>query len=204
MKTILACLSDEKDAQDILRIALPIAERHGSHLIGAHVQEHVAFYPGVAVHVPAEIYVDFQERQAADTEAVKAIFDDLTRTAACPKEWRLIKAGSPDTATALLKAAYTADLVILSQSEYSGDQSSTHYVQENVIRGCGRPSTLLGLGGLCAIWPASLGRAHTRDSLTPRQPMEVTSLGKAQASAEAPQGRRTTTEVRQGRALKQR
>lgn len=146
MKTILACLSDEKDAQDILRIALPIAERHGSHLIGAHVQEHVAFYPGVAVHVPAEIYVDFQERQAADTEAVKAIFDDLTRTAACPKEWRLIKAGSPDTATALLKAAYTADLVILSQSEYSGDQSSTHYVQENVIRGCGRPVLFVPAG----------------------------------------------------------
>lgn len=139
MKTILACLGDEQDARDILRIALPFAERHGSHLIGAHVQEHVAFYPGVAVHVPAEIYVDFQQRQAADSEAVKAVFEDLTRTATCATEWRLIKAGSPDTATALLQVAYTADLVLLSQTEYGGDQSSSHYMQESVIRGCGRP-----------------------------------------------------------------
>lgn len=139
MKTILACLRAETDTREILQIALPLAERHDSHLIGFHVQERVAFYPGASVHVPTEIYIDFQKSQEQDSAATKAVFDDMTRTTTCQTEWRTMTAASPDTPSLLVQSAYTADLVVMAQADYSVDKSSIYYVQESVIRGSGRP-----------------------------------------------------------------
>lgn len=139
MKTILACLSCADDAKKILRVALPIARKHGSHLIGFHVQERMVFYPGVAVHVPTEVYVSFQEKQDEDASAIKAVFDELTQGVDVACEWRVAKAVSPDTSELLIQAAHTADLVVMAQGDGNDDRSSVYYLQEHVIRRSGRP-----------------------------------------------------------------
>lgn len=146
MKTIMVCLSNEKDTEELLRAALPIAQRHDSHLIGFHVQEHVSFYPGVSVHVPADIFVELQERQKGESEAVKAVFDRLTSAAGVPCEWRMMKAASPDTADVLAEVAHIADLVIMAQDDYALDRSSRYSTQESVIRGSGRPVLFVPTG----------------------------------------------------------
>ncbi len=139
MKTILACLDTPNQAKDTLHNALPIARKHGSHLIGLHVQDQVVFYPGVSVHVPSEIYTAFQVRQEENTDAVKAEFDDLTSTASFPCEWRSVKAISPDRADRYVDAAHTTDMVIVAQSKTDLDQSAQYHAQEHLIRRSGRP-----------------------------------------------------------------
>ncbi len=139
MKTLLVGLDDEAHAKDALRLALPIARAHGSHLIGLHTIETLSFYPGVSIHIPGEIYTSFVEARDKDAEAVKALFEDMTRTEHFPSEWRGVHAQSPDASDRLVEAALTTDLVILAASAKTKDGFPQHYVPEQAIRRSGRP-----------------------------------------------------------------
>lgn len=146
MKTILVCLSREEDTEELLNVALPLARRHGSHVIGLHVQTHATFHPGVSVHVPAEVYIGLQDRQKEDTATIKAAFDRVTSGVSTPCEWRVVKAAAPDRASMLVQAAHAADLVIMAQAEYDVYETSSYFTQESVIRGSGRPVLYIPTG----------------------------------------------------------
>ena len=139
MKTLIACLNSADHAKDVLHAAVPIARRHDSHLIGLHTIEMLTFYPGVSVHIPVDIYTNFESAQEEDASAIKAIFDEMTQAEDFQREWRTVKSPSLEAADRIAEAAYTADLVVMAQGETNVDQSNQFHAQEHVIRRSGRP-----------------------------------------------------------------
>ena len=139
MKTLLVALNDEEHARDALRLALPIARAHGSHLIGLHTIETLAFYPGVSIHIPGEIYTTFVEARDKDAEGVKALFEEMTRPEDFPSEWRGVHVQSPDASDKLVEAAHTTDLVIMAAPAETEGEVPRYHAHEQVIRRSGRP-----------------------------------------------------------------
>ena len=139
MKTILACLTTEEHTPDILAAALPLARRKNSHLIGLHTLEALAIYPGIWMHVPEDIYIDFSESQEATSDAIREAFENRVRTEDFVWEWRGVKAQSMTAADRMVDAARTSDLVIMAQADETADRADQYHAQEHVIRQSGRP-----------------------------------------------------------------
>ena len=139
MKTILACLTTEEHAPDILSAAVPVARRKDSHLIGLHTLEALAIYPGIWMHVPQDIYTHFSSSQEEMSEAIQAVFEARMRTEDFPWEWRSVKAQSMSAADRMVDAARTSDLVIMAQADETTDRADQYHAQEHVIRQSGRP-----------------------------------------------------------------
>ena len=139
MKTLLACLNNEAHAKDTLRLALPIARAHESHLVGLHAQQALVFYPGASVHIPGEIYASFQEAREEDADAIRKIFEDATRAEDFPSEWRMVPSSSLDASERMVESAFAADMVIMGQAESEVGNAVEYHAQEHVIRHAGRP-----------------------------------------------------------------
>lgn len=139
MKTILACLTSETHADDILAAAIPLARRHLAHLIGLHTIEALAVYPGVAMHVPDAAYASFDTSQREISEAIEKVFEDRTKAEDFVSEWRSVKAQSMTAAHRMVDAARTTDLVVMAQADATVDRVDQHHAQEYVIRNSGRP-----------------------------------------------------------------
>lgn len=139
MKTILACLTSEEHADDILAAAIPLARRHMAHLIGLHTLEALVVYPGVAMHIPDIAYESLAQSQKRTSEAIENIFEERVRSEDFVAEWRSVNARSTTAADRMVEAARTADLVVMAQADKAADRVDQHHVQEHVIRQSGRP-----------------------------------------------------------------
>ncbi len=139
MKTILACLTSEEHADDILSAAVPLARRHMAHLIGLHTLEALIVYPGVAMHVPDIAYESMAQSQKRTSDAIEKVFQDRVRAEDFVSEWRSVRAQSVTAADRMVEAARTSDLVVMAQADKATDRVDQHHVQEHVIRHSGRP-----------------------------------------------------------------
>ncbi len=139
MKTILACLTSEEHADDILAAAIPLARQRMAHLIGLHTLEALIVYPGVAMHVPDIAYESLAESQRRTSEAIEKIFQERVRSEDFIAEWRSVNAQSTTAADRMVEAARTSDLVVMAQADATTDRVDQHHVQEHVIRQSGRP-----------------------------------------------------------------
>ncbi len=139
MKTILACLTSEEHADDILAAAIPLARRHMAHLIGLHTTEALVVYPGVFMHVPDTAYSTFDSSQKKISEAIETIFEDRVKAEDFVAEWRSVRAQSMTAADRMVDVGQTADLVIMAQADAATDRVDQHHAQEHVIRNSGRP-----------------------------------------------------------------
>lgn len=116
-KTILVCLDSAERVDRLLDVALPIAERHGAHLVGLHVT------PSVLADLATEVSVEYLEatrkslRQTAD--ATRAAFSARSAATEASMEWRCEEPTSPDYARAVTRHALCADLVVVAQSHAS-------------------------------------------------------------------------------------
>jgi len=139
MKTILACLTTQDHAPDILAAAVPLSRRKNSHLIGLHTLEALAIYPGIWMHVPDDIYTQFSDSQEEMSDAIREIFESRLRAEDFAWEWRSVKAQSMTASDRIVDAARTSDLVIMSQADETTDRADQYHAQEHVIRQSGRP-----------------------------------------------------------------
>lgn len=139
MKTILACLTTEAHADDILAAAIPLARRNMAHLTGLHTTEALVVYPGVAMHVPDTAYSTFEASQRGISEAIEAMFHKRVKAEDFASEWRCMKAQSMTAADRMVEVARTSDLVIMAQADATTDRVDQHHAQEHVIRNSGRP-----------------------------------------------------------------
>ena len=139
MKTILACLTGEEHAADVLSAAVPLARRHMAHLIGLHALEALIVYPGTSMHIPDVVYESMAQSQTKTADLLEAIFQDKVRPEDFVSEWRCVKAQTTPPAARIVEAARSVDLVIMAQADASEDRADRHYVLEHVIRQSGRP-----------------------------------------------------------------
>ena len=139
MKTILACLTTEEHAGDVMSAAVPLARRTGAHLIGLHTVEALAVYPGVIVHIPDTVYTQFSASQTEVAEAIERVFDHWVHAEDFASEWRAVNAESMTAADRMVDAARTSDIVIMAQADKITDRADQYHAQEHVIRHSGRP-----------------------------------------------------------------
>ena len=116
-KTILVCLDSAERSDRLLDVAVPLAERHGAHLVGLHVT------PSVLADLASEVSVEYLEatqkslRQAA--EAVRTAFEARVAGEGVSAEWRCEEPANPDYARAVTRHALCSDLVVVAQSHTS-------------------------------------------------------------------------------------
>lgn len=139
MKTLLAYLSSKDNADDVLAAAIPLARRVTGHLIGLHIYEPLAPYPGLSFGAPDMLYADFTEQQSQAAKALKEVFEARVHAEDFVSEWRELRAQSMAGSDLLVEAAQTCDISIVAQADAIGDHSHGRYVQEQLIRRSGRP-----------------------------------------------------------------
>lgn len=145
LKTLLVCLTTPDHADTLMKFAVPIARKHGAHLIGLHTIEALVVYPGIAMHIPEPAYETFNESQAEESRKIEEIFDRHTRNEDFQSEYRLVKAEATSATGRMVESARAADLVIMAHEDKDTDRYDQRHAQAKVIRESGRPVIVVPL-----------------------------------------------------------
>lgn len=144
-KTILVCLTTPDHAATLLKVAVPLARKHGAHLIGLHTVEALVVYPGIAMHIPEPAFSSFNESQKEEAQAIKTVFEKYTGAEDFISEYRLIRAESQSASERMVESARAADLVIMAHEDRNSDRYDQRHAQSQVIRESGRPVIVVPL-----------------------------------------------------------
>lgn len=145
VKTILVCLTTPEHSATLLKIAVPLARKHGAHLIGLHTLEALMVYPGIAMHVPETVFGSFNDSQKAESQAIKGIFEQYTAAEDFISEFRLIRTEAASAAERMIECARASDLVIMAHEDHNSDRYDQRHAQAQVIRNSGRPVIVVPL-----------------------------------------------------------
>lgn len=146
LKTLLVCLTTQEHADTLMQIAVPLARKHGAHLVGLHTVEALMVYPGIAMHIPEPVFETFNRNQQEEASSIEAIFERHTRNEDFPSEWRLLRAQSASATERIVESARAADLVIMAREDKETDRFDQRLAQAQVIRESGRPVVVVPLG----------------------------------------------------------
>ncbi|MCF2870391.1 universal stress protein [Octadecabacter sp. G9-8] len=144
-KTILVCLTTSEHAETLLRCAVPLARKHGAHLIGLHTIEALVVYPGIAMHIPDTVFASFNESQKKEADAIRDIFEKHTDPEEFVSEFRLLHAKAQSASDRMIVSARAADLVIMAHEDKDNDRYDQRHAQAQVIRKSGRPVIVVPL-----------------------------------------------------------
>ena len=144
-KTILVCLTTPENTETLMKAAVPLARKHGAHLIGLHTVEALLVYPGIAMHIPEPAFATFNASQKMESEAIKAVFEKHTKNEDFVSEFRLIRAEAVSAVDRMVECARAADLVIMSHEDKEHDRYDQRNAQTQVIRESGRPVIVVPL-----------------------------------------------------------
>ena len=146
-KTILTQLPSAARAKQMLKVAVPLAQVQGAHLIGLHVIPRVPVTFGV---VEAQIPVDIIEQQTKaleeDAKKTEEIFRHETQGYESNCEWRCNHLEHANISTDIVDQSLAADLIIVSQEDPDpfGMRSD---IPSSVVFGTGRPVMILPRDG---------------------------------------------------------
>lgn len=145
LKTILVCLTTDEHAETLLKVAVPLARKHGAHLIGLHTIEALLVYPGIAMHIPDIAFASFNASQKEESEAIKTTFKKQTAVEDFTSEFRLVRAEAVSASERMVESARAADIVIMSHPDKENDRYDQRQAQQQVIRDSGRPVIVVPL-----------------------------------------------------------
>ncbi len=145
-KTILVCLTTPDHSDTLLKVAIPLARKHGAHLIGLHTVEALLVYPGIAMHIPDTAYASFKESQKQEADAIRAVFEKHTKPEEFVSEFRMVRAEAQSASERMIESARAADLVIMSHEDRNSERYDHRHAQTHVIRESGRPVIVVPLG----------------------------------------------------------
>lgn len=114
-KTILVHCDASQAVGHRLGVAVGLARRFEAHLVGLYT--HPQFEPPIVFNDGSALgpyYAAFEESAKTDQAVALAAFDKAIKSAAISSEWRTVS-GFPDTA--LVAAAYYADLIVVGQAD---------------------------------------------------------------------------------------
>lgn len=142
-QTILAYLSEEDRAEQVLAAAATVARRHQSHLIGAYVVPPITVYPMIGMEMPQAVYDGHKEIYLKRAKAVEETFNQTLQGETFVSEWRTIDSGAGTIADALIDHVRCSDFVIA--PHYNTDVSDNLYegVPEMLAMESGRPVLVL-------------------------------------------------------------
>ena len=146
VKTLLVCLTTPEHADCLMKIAVPLARKHGAHLTALHTVEALVVSPGIAMHIPDTAFESFMESQKRETLEIKAVFNRHTENEDFPSEFRLVRAESTSANERMVESARAADLVIMAHEDKVADRYTQRHAQAEVIRDSGRPVIVVPLG----------------------------------------------------------
>lgn len=146
LKTLLVCLTTPDHAETLMKLAVPLARKHGAHLIGLHTTEALLVYPGIAIHIPGPAFAAFNNSQKKMAAEIKEIFGKHTKNEDFQSEFRLVRAEAVSASERMVESARAADLVIMAHDDRSTDRYDQRDAQVQVIRDSGRPVIVVPLG----------------------------------------------------------
>lgn len=144
-KTILAYLACPDSVDDVMSIALPLAEKHKAHLTGLHVFTGVPVIGTIGAQVPAEIIEQYAQNMREDADAIAAAFATQTKGPGVPTEWRCHeeKTVGADILTSISEQVRCADLVVMGQSD---SEQRVGELTADIIISAGRPAIVVPQG----------------------------------------------------------
>ena len=116
-KTILVYLKSTQCADSVLNVAVSLAEKNDSHVIGLFLEPDVPIYGAVEIQLSAEILAQQKAAMEEDREKVRAIFDKATHGLKGRTEWRNQACQYSEISDVIADHAFCTDLVIMSQSD---------------------------------------------------------------------------------------
>ena len=140
-KTILVHCDADPKASHRLAIAVELAQRHGAHLVGLHVQEPFntpAMFDGSIVM--DDLFASYDAVAKADQAAAAAAFNKAIKGTHLSTEWRS-ENGFVDAELAV-HARY-ADLAVLGQTDPDAKPSTPPGLPEAVALSTGRPALVV-------------------------------------------------------------
>lgn len=146
LKTLLVCLTTPDHAETLMKLAVPLARKHGAHLTALHTVEALVVYPGIAMHIPDTAFEAFNESQKKEALDIKAVFAKHTENEDFPNEFRLVRAEATSANERMVESARAADLVIMAREDKDADRYDQRHAQTQVIRDSGRPVIVVPLG----------------------------------------------------------
>ncbi|CAN5834898.1 universal stress protein [soil metagenome] len=151
-KTILVHCDSDSKVSHRLAVAVDLAQRHGAHLVGVHIEEPFdtpAMFDGT---IAIDSLFEAHEASAkASLATAQAAFDKAVKGTHVSSEWRA-EEGYTDARLAV-HARY-ADLVILGQSDPAGSSGVPLDLPETIALSTGRPALVVPYIGA----PAKLGK----------------------------------------------
>ena len=140
-KTILVHCDASPKLSQRLDVAVELAQRHGAHLVGVHVQapfDVPAFFDGA---MPMDdLFAAYEAAAKADREAAAAAFDKAIKGMHLSTEWRLAK-GYVENELAV-QARY-ADLLVVGQTDPDAESLTPTDLPETVALSTGRPTLVV-------------------------------------------------------------
>lgn len=145
-KTILACLTSQRAAAELIPPARALAEKFGAHLVGMHALDAIVPYPGIALHSNHPRFAALLGEFAAEDSEVREAFLEATRAMTTVAEWRSVPAESGLASPSLIRSAYRSDLVIALCPDRANEDLDEIRVQNDLIAKAGRPVLLVPTG----------------------------------------------------------
>lgn len=145
-KTVLTVIQSAGDVERVLDCTVPLAERLGSHVIGAHAEPMAV---ALATDVGFADVTLIEAQIAANKERASALekrFTDRLEQAGLSCEWRSVESFSGDSALAALNGARSADLIVAAQVDPADEMASTGEL-DSLLYESGRPVLLVPHAG---------------------------------------------------------
>jgi len=140
-KTILVHCDGDSRTASRLAVAVRLAQRHGGHLVGVHVQEPFivpSFTEGAIVM--DDLYRAYDAAAQADQAAAAATFQKAVKGAGISTEWRLAKGFAEGE---LAVHARYADLVVVGQTDPDNKSPTPTDLPETIALSTGRPTLVV-------------------------------------------------------------
>ena len=120
LKTILAIIQSEEDAERVSNCAGTLAARHEAHLIGLHAEALPIPYTSTIGFPDAEFIQASTEVNQERSKKIEAVFRQRTADAGITAEWRSLESFSGDSAHSGIASARSCDLVVAGQAGSDG------------------------------------------------------------------------------------
>ena len=140
--SLAAAVVSAAEAEWLIPAAVDAAAGFGAHLTVVRPVETIVPYAGDIAYDPG-LLQHLMSAEAAETDAIRAVFDRVTGAEDVRAEFRCPGDGRPVADWAVLDALRAADVIVLGRLPKDGAQPHRSRLQDALIRGAGRPVLVL-------------------------------------------------------------
>lgn len=138
-RTIITYFAATDRAGALLDVAVPLARKHGAHLVGLYVVPQVAVYSPAAVQITTEMLETQRKYFEDESKAVEKLFKERAGGEDIKWEWRSVDARGPLLIETVREHTYCADLVVLGQADPDDPWAPYSELPERLMLEGGRP-----------------------------------------------------------------